>query len=100
MPKTRLSNLDYAALEKSSSPREIADAAGLFRVTSLEGSELAGRKHGDCSGIVFPYRWPGEAGVVLHRLRLDHFALEAGKVSINIRRHQKRGTGCTCRRAI
>ena len=40
---------------------------------SIEGRDLVGRRGaGDFSGIVFPYRWPGTAGSVLDRLRLDH----------------------------
>jgi hypothetical protein len=50
---------DCSMLESSYISRDIAAAAGLFRVASLEGRALVGRKDkGDYGGIVFPYRWP------------------------------------------
>jgi predicted P-loop ATPase len=69
----RLTEDDYKALEKCYISRDLAVAADLYRVVSIEGRELVGRKGGgDYSGIVFPCRWPGTSGVVLSRLRLDH----------------------------
>jgi predicted P-loop ATPase len=74
----RLTPADYAALERSGIIAEIADAAGLYRVSSIEGRDLVGRKGGgDYSGIVYPYRWPGDPHSVLDRLRLDHPPVDA-----------------------
>ena len=73
-----LTNEDYSALEKSYISREIATAAGLYRVNSLDGRDLVGRSGGgDYAGIVFSYSWPGTNGAHLHRLRLDHPPFEA-----------------------
>ncbi len=70
---------DYTALESSFITREIAAAAGLYRVNSIEGRDLIGRRNGsgDYAGIVFPYRPPGETHSVLDRLRLDHPPVDA-----------------------
>jgi hypothetical protein len=66
----KLTTDDYKDLEQSYISREIADAAGLYRVNSLEGRELVGRRGGgDYAGIVFPYRRPGTKDSVLDRLR-------------------------------
>ncbi|HKD07761.1 MAG TPA: VapE domain-containing protein [Bryobacteraceae bacterium] len=74
----KLAAADYAALERSWITPEIADAAGLYRVCSIEGRGLVGRNGaGDYSGIVFPYFWPGQSGSVLDRLRLDHPPVDA-----------------------
>jgi hypothetical protein len=76
----KLTRDDYAALERSWITRQIADEAGLYRVPSIEGRDLVGRKGGgDYGGIVFPYRWPGTKDSVLDRLRLDSPPIEAGK---------------------
>src|SRR5215471_3026280 len=65
----KLSEADYAALERSFITRAIAEAAGIYRVASLEGRAIVGRKDGgDYSGIVFPYRMPGEIYSVRDRL--------------------------------
>jgi predicted P-loop ATPase len=59
-------------LERSYITKAIADAAGLFRVNSIEGRELVSRKGaGNFAGTVYPYRLPGEHHSVLNRLRLD-----------------------------
>lgn len=70
---------DYRKLaDESYVSREIADAAGIYRIASLDGRELIGRKGGgDFSGLVFPYSRAGE--VVAHRLRLDHPPITNGK---------------------
>jgi predicted P-loop ATPase len=69
----RLTEDDYHALEKCYITRDIAIAADLYRVVSLEGRDLVARKGGgDYAGLAFPCRWPGTSGVVLTRLRLDH----------------------------
>ena len=73
---------DIATLERSYITREIAAAAGLYRVTSIEGRDIVGRRGGgDYAGVVYPYRAPGTRDVVLHRLRLDSPPVDAnGKV--------------------
>ena len=58
-------------------PRDIIEAAGLFRVDTLRGAELVAVKRpragDDYSGIIFPYRWPGqESRPRGYRLRRDH----------------------------
>src|SRR5215467_1871001 len=73
---SRLTSSDYESLERSYISREIADQAGIYRVHSLDGQELVGRKGGgDYNGLVFPYRRAN--GVVAHRLRLDHPPVDA-----------------------
>jgi predicted P-loop ATPase len=73
----RLTEDDYKALEQCYISRDLAVAADLYRVVSIEGRELVGRKGGgDYSGIVYPCRWPGTSAVVLSRLRLDHPPLD------------------------
>ena len=75
----KLSEADYATLERSFITRALAKAAGIYRVASLEGRAIVGRKDGgDYSGIVFPYRMPGETYAVLERLRLDNPPIDAG----------------------
>lgn len=70
---TPLQPEDYAALERSWISRAIADSAMLRRVTSEEGKETVGRRDfEDYAGILFPYLWPGKAGVFAHRIRRDH----------------------------
>jgi predicted P-loop ATPase len=77
-PPTNLTSEDLADLAKCWISPEIADAAGLFRVTSVEGRELVGRNGGgDFSGLVFSYIWPPSGQVVLQRLRLDHPPIDA-----------------------
>lgn len=75
-----LTSSDYQNLERSYISRQIADDAGLYRVDSLEGRDLVGRRgSGDFSGIVFPYR--RDKGTVSNRLRLDNppIDVETGK---------------------
>ena len=69
-----LTSADYAALERGSwITREIAAAARLYRVSSLDGRDVVGRRGGgNYAGIVFPYIWPGENHASLERLRLDN----------------------------
>ena len=73
-----LTERDYHKLETESwIPKNIADAAGIFRVNSLQGAEIVGRKNNsDYSGIVFLYHWPGESQVREYRLRRDNPDLE------------------------
>jgi hypothetical protein len=73
-----LTEADYQAFERSYISREIADQAGIYRVPSIEGRDLVGRKGGgDYAGIVFPYYWPGSRDLVLDRLRLDSPPVDA-----------------------
>ena len=74
----KLTKDDYGALERSWITPKLADAAGLYRVTSIEGRDIVGRKGGgDYAGIVFPYRWPGSPDAVVNRLRLDSPPIDA-----------------------
>src|SRR3982751_5151614 len=57
--------------------REILKQANLCRVDSLTGAGIVGRNgHGDYSGILIPYYWPGGDGVREYRLRRDHPEIE------------------------
>jgi hypothetical protein len=57
--------------------REILQQASLCRVDSLTGAGIVGRNgHGDYSGILIPYYWPGGDGVREYRLRRDHPEME------------------------
>jgi len=68
-----LSDQDYSALAKSWITPELATAARLRRVESLEGRDLVGQKgSGDFGGIVIPYYWPDEPCHFAYRLRRDH----------------------------
>jgi predicted P-loop ATPase len=70
---TTLTHSDYQAFERSYISAEIVDAAKIYRVASLDGRDLVGRKgSGDYNGLVFPYKKPGSDYAVAHRLRLDH----------------------------
>jgi predicted P-loop ATPase len=74
---------DIAALERAYITPEIAAAAGLYRVTSIEGRDIVGRRGGgDYAGVVYPYFAPKTHDVVLHRLRLDSPPVDVdGKVA-------------------
>jgi hypothetical protein len=64
---------DYAQLEARWIPSELADAAGIRRVTSLLGQQMFGRKRGDLAGKIIPNIAPWEPGHVReYRLRLDN----------------------------
>lgn len=72
-----LTTEDIARLERSYITEELALDAGLFRVDSANGGRLIGRNGSrDYSGIVFPYRWPGEANAREYRLRRDNPEIE------------------------
>lgn len=68
-----LTDQDFAGLERSWITREIAKAAGIFRVAHPEAKDILARRNGsgDLSGQVFPYHWPGDPHVLMHRVRLD-----------------------------
>ena len=67
-----LISADYAKLEQSWIPRELADQALLRRVTSAEGAQLIGRNdNGSFAGMIFPYVWPGQDYAREYRLRRD-----------------------------
>jgi hypothetical protein len=75
--RNALTEEDYQMLERSWISRELADAAGIRRVTSLEGAQIVGRNGTkDYAGLVFPYVWPGENAPRDYRLRRDHPELE------------------------
>ncbi|MBM3790901.1 MAG: DUF3854 domain-containing protein [Acidobacteria bacterium] len=69
-----LTDADYRKLEKESwITRELANAAGIFRVTSQQGADIVVRKNTkDYSGIVFPYTEPGTGRIRGYRLRRDN----------------------------
>jgi hypothetical protein len=72
-----LTENDYRMFERSWIPSELADAAGIRRVTSLEGGQIIGRNgSGNYEGLIFPYIWPGESAARDYRLRRDHPDLE------------------------
>ncbi|MBZ5607246.1 MAG: AAA family ATPase [Acidobacteriia bacterium] len=63
---------DLEKLAKCGISAELATAALLRRVDSRDGAEMIGRNgNADCSGILFPYTWPGEDHVRDYRLRRD-----------------------------
>jgi hypothetical protein len=69
----RLTESDYATLEASWIPRELADQALLRRVTADEGRAALGQKGTrDCAGILIPYYWPDNPSTVNYRLRRDN----------------------------
>ena len=77
MLREPLTTNDLALLRKSFITPELAQQAGVFRVDSPGGAALVGSNgRGDYSGIVFPYRWPGEENPREYRLRRDHPDLE------------------------
>jgi putative DNA primase/helicase len=72
-----LTEQDRCRLEGSYITPEFAIQAGIYRVDSVEGALLVGRKgSGDFSGIAFPYVLPGASSPREHRLRRDHPDLE------------------------
>jgi hypothetical protein len=72
-----LTPADYEMLARSWINPELAEAAGLYRVSSPEGGSLIGRNgHGDYAGIALPYFWPGDTRPREYRLRLDHPEME------------------------
>ena len=74
----RLTAEDLELLEHCYITPPVATAAGLYRVPSIEGCELVGRKHGNCAGIAFPCFWPGTSDVSVVRLRLDDPPVDPG----------------------
>lgn len=68
---------DLEKLAKCGISQELAEAAMLRRVESLEGAEIVGRNgNADYAGVLFPYIWPGEDRVRDYRLRRDKPELE------------------------
>lgn len=68
---------DLSMLARCGIPRDLADAAGLFRVDSVTGAEIVGKRAGggrDYAGIVFPYVRGSQ--VRAYRLRRDHPDIE------------------------
>jgi hypothetical protein len=64
---------DLAGFERCGIPEGLVRRAGIFRVDTLEGARLVGRRagSGDYAGIVFPYILPGEERAFEYRLRRD-----------------------------
>ncbi len=72
-----LSATDFEMLARSWITPELATAAGIWRVTSMEGGAVLGRNgNADYSGLVCPYTWPGTPSPREYRLRLDHPEME------------------------
>ena len=67
-----LNDVDYAALAACWITREVADAAMLRRVNTLEGREIVGQKRRDCAGLLFLYYFPGELRAHAYRIRRDN----------------------------
>jgi hypothetical protein len=75
---SELTEPDYRSLEARWIDRVLADRARLRRVDSITGSQIMGRKSGNCAGIVIPYFVPESERVREYRLRLDQPDLEYG----------------------
>lgn len=74
MTTPTLTNNDIESFKKSFITPEFAARAGLYRVSSVEGARLIGRKpkaDEDFSGIIFPFIHPGESEPHEFRLRRD-----------------------------
>lgn len=77
--KSRLTSFDLQKLADSFIIKEIAEQAGLFRVDSITGAEMIGRKataNYDYAGIMFPYFLPESTNPREYRLRRDNPDLE------------------------
>ena len=74
---TELTEKDRQKLAECYITPDLAERAGIRRVTSAEGSEIVGRngKPG-YEGLIFPYFSPGETEPREYRLRRDHPELE------------------------
>jgi hypothetical protein len=75
----RLTDADLERLRARYIPEDIAERAGIYRVSSQQGAELVGRRSSattDYAGIVIPNFWPGERTPREYRLRRDHPTLE------------------------
>lgn len=74
MTTPTLTNNDIESFKKSFITPEFAARAGLYRVSSIEGARLVGRKpkaDEDFGGIIFPFIYPGESQPHEFRLRRD-----------------------------
>lgn len=77
--KSRLTQIDLQKLANSFITRELAEQAGLFRVDSITGAEIIGRKataYCDYAGIIFSYFLPEVTRPREYRLRRDNPDLE------------------------
>lgn len=74
LPGKPLTRRDLAWLEKSWIPAELAEAACLRRFDRQTAAMIVGQDENrtDCSGIGFPYFWPGVPRVRDWRIRRDH----------------------------
>ncbi|MGI8746323.1 MAG: VapE domain-containing protein [Bryobacteraceae bacterium] len=77
-----LSELDYTDLERRGIARELADAAMIRSVASLEGAEIVGRRDGgDYSGLLIPYIDPRNRDIIReYRLRRYHPKIEIDSI--------------------
>jgi hypothetical protein len=75
----QLTAADLTSLGASYITPELAVAAQIRRVDTVEGAEIVGRKptaSKDYAGLVFPYFWPGNPHPREYRLRRDNPDLE------------------------
>jgi putative DNA primase/helicase len=73
----KLTERDFESLAARWITPELAECAGLYRVTSAEGAQLVGRNGaGDYSGIAIPNVLPGQMRAREYRLRRDCPELE------------------------
>ncbi|HXG66832.1 MAG TPA: DUF3854 domain-containing protein [Blastocatellia bacterium] len=73
--RSGLTRRDIEKLAESTIPIGMALAAGIYRVDTVEGARLVGRRatiHEDYAGLVFPYYPPEENSPREYRLRRDH----------------------------
>jgi hypothetical protein len=67
-----LNEADYVALARCWITQEVADAAMLRRVNTLEGQQIVGQKRRDCAGLLFSSYFPGELRAHTYRIRRDN----------------------------
>jgi P4 family phage/plasmid primase-like protien len=79
-PTSNLTVKDLENLGQSFITPEIALAANIYRVNSSDGASIVGRKdNGSYSGLIFPYRYPGNTNARDYRLRRDNPDIEYDK---------------------
>lgn len=71
-----LTAADYASLQARWIDVNLANEAGLRRVSSEQGRIMFGRKHGNCAGVLIPNVLPGTTYAREYRVRLDEPELE------------------------
>jgi uncharacterized protein (DUF927 family) len=87
--KATLTMTDLQNLQVGYITPELAQAAGIYRVDSLEGARLVGQlsrkgvARRDCTGLVFPYRYVEDVRVREVRLRRDNPEQDTNGKEIN-----------------